>query len=430
VIVRALKKGRLVGGLEKPDFTLYENGEKQEITSFTEIRRKIGSEPEVIKEKEEESTEKPGKRRFFLLYSWIHEPDLQYQKALSYFFNRVYREGDYALVIVENQAFRVTREEQIPRTLARVKSKIDEVTRGAKMERERLLTRVKELFRVFAVQYKEIEEEEIRYPQRYAMDKERKRRLVSQFVTNYKNLWGEYKYKRTQLNVNKLKALAASLKKVNFEKWGLVFYQHDTFPQFNSENFTLEKQDSVRELIEMKKMLYAFSIEMNRPSGSLSVMKEIQQAFIDANATFHLLLSKVSSSRGQLESQYLKIENVYSDWQAIFRNISEATGGEVIDSTKLEESLAQVVEKEDIYYRLTYAPQITEKKVREIKVKIRKKRVKALYHQQVILKKASEITVDNFSFTHPTLKFSLSHYQQLFDGNQLYGELGIKGECG
>ena len=426
VIVRALKKGRLVGSLEKPDFTLYENGEKQEITSFTEIRRKIGSEPEVIKEKEEESTEKPGKRRFFLLYSWIHEPDLQYQKALSYFFNRVYREGDYALVIVENQAFRVTREEQIPRTLARVKSKIDEVTRGAKMERERLLTRVKELFRVFAVQYKEIEEEEIRYPQRYSMDKERKRRLVSQFVTNYKNLWGEYKYKRTQLNVNKLKALAASLKKVNFEKWGLVFYQHDTFPQFNSENFTLEKQDSVRELIEMKKMLYAFSIEMNRPSGSLSVMKEIQQAFIDANATFHLLLSKVSSSRGQLESQYLKIENVYSDWQAIFRNISEATGGEVIDSTKLEESLAQVVEKEDIYYRLTYAPQITEKKVREIKVKIRKKRVKALYHQQVILKKASEITVDNFSFTHPTLKFSLSHYQQLFDGNQLYGELGIK----
>jgi hypothetical protein len=426
VIVRALKKGQLVGGLEKSDFTLYENGQKQEITSFMEIKRKIGSEAEGIVKKEEESAEQPGKKRFFLLYFWIYEPDPRYQDALNYFFNRVYREGDLVLVIVENQSFRVTRKEQIPQTLAQVISEIDEVTRGAKIMHERLLANVKELFRVFAMQYKEIEDEEIRYPQRYSMDKDRKRRLVSQFVTNYKNLWGEYKYKHTQLNIDKLKALAASLKTVNFEKWGLVFYQHDTFPQFNAENFTLEKQDSVKELLEMKKMLYSFSTEMHRPSGSLSVMKEIQETFVDANTTFHLLLSKVSSSPSQIESQYLKIENVYSDWQEIFRKISEATGGEVIDSTKLEESLAQAVEKEDIYYRLTYAPKITEEKVREIKVKIKQKRLKALYPQQVILKKASEITIDNFSFTHPTLQFTLNNYQQLFDGSQLYGELGIK----
>ncbi len=419
VIVRALSKGKLVGNLKKSNFTLYENGEKQEITSFMEIRRKIGKEATEYKEKE--ISEKPGKKRLFLLFFLAYRHVSQYQRILDSFFNRIFQEGDYALLIIENQVFKFTQREQISQTLAQVKTKLNEVSKWQKMEYELLIKRVKDLFRTLEDEFRN---EQRRFSRR-GTESIRKKQLVEQLKKDYKRLWEEYKYKHINLNVDKLKVLAASLKKVNFEKWGVVFYSRDTFPQFNPESFIVGKQESLKNLFELRKFFNTFSSEIKKPSSLTSTITEIQQAFIDANATFHLLLSD-KSSLGQFNSQYLTVDYIYSDWQEAFRNITNSTGGEVIDNNNFERSFAQVVEKEDIYYRLTYTPQITGEKIRKIEIKTKKKRVKLMYNRQVILKKASEISIDNFSFTYPALQFTLNNYQQLYDGNRLYGDIEIK----
>jgi len=412
VIIRALSSGQPVGGLKKSDFTLFENEKKRGITSFLEIRRKVGVED--IDTKKIKAPETPGKKRLFFLYFRISEPEAQYHNALDYFFDRVYREGDYVLMMVKNQVFKITRKHQVNQTLAQVKDSIDKTAKRTKLEKDRLREKMEKLFRDFAKQF--VRNEQGNLPQD---------QLLDHLKLQYKTAWNEYKFKYITLSNNKLKAIAASLKIVDFEKWGLVFYQPDTFPHFNVEMIYPQRIESFRPIAKLRRIFDSFSREMQQPGMSLAFSKDIKQAFIDANATFHLLLSN-PLSMGKLESVYLRMDAVYSDWKRAFKNISEATGGAVIAGKKLADSLKQAAEKEDIYYRLTYSPKISDQTTRKIRVTANDNRLKLLYNRQVTLKKVNEIDIAGFSFSHPVLEFILNHYQQLFDGIRLYGDIEIK----
>lgn len=435
VIVRALRKGNPVSGLQQSDFILYENGREREITSFMEVRRKIGT--EAAKETPaagEEDAERPPKKRFFLLYFWLTDPDPRHNETLDHFFNSVYREGDYALMVIGNQVYKITRKAAIPHVLTRAKAKLDTVTGQGKLERELFLRRLEELLKNFEREFSLTDASDFRGQnnRRALNDPNYKKNLLEQFITNYKRFFDEYRYKNINVNVDKLKGIAQSLKEVNFEKWGLVFFQHDIFPQFDPERFIQEKQLGFGTESDLRRILQSFTQELSKPATSMAILEDIRQAFIGANATFHLLLSNVSIPGEQLHSRYIKTGHVYSDWQEIFRSISRATGGEVIDGKKLDKSLDQAVAKEDIYYRLTYAPQIAGKTLepgeatRDIEVKTQKKRINLVYNRQVKLREPNKIVIDGFSFKFPTLQFTLKNYQQLFDGYQMYGNIQIK----
>lgn len=434
VVVRALRGGQPAAGLPQSVFTLYENEKKQTITSFMEVRRKIGitaksagaggmPEPAPLTEPAEPAepvalAEPPPKRLFFI-YTWISEPGSLCPEALDDFFQQIYREGDYALIIVKDQAFKITRADEIPTNLPQIKNKIEENARQTKKESDQMREKADALLRDFEVQFKTLERQS---PGNQKMLEESKRVLVDRLTTGYRALWDEYKYKNVYLNTEKLKAIASSLKTVNLQKWGLVFYQRETFPQFNPESIFIERNESFDNLMELRTLFETLSREMKTPSFSVVQLEGVRQAFIDANATFHLLLFEKHTT-GQ-PGRYITDDYIHSDWQIAFKSISEATGGGVIDSDKLRESLRQTVEKEDIYYRLTYAPKITaDNNAREIEVKAAEKSLHLLYNREVILQKANEITIDNFSFTYPILEFTLDHYQQLFDGRQLYGDI-------
>lgn len=438
VIVRAMRKGKPVSGLQQSDFVLYENGREREITSFMEVRRKIGAEPvEAAEETAAAGDEDAGrtpKKRFFLLYFWLTNPDPRHNETLDHFFNSVYREGDYALIVIGNQVYKITRKQAVPRVLGRVKAKLDAVTGQGKLERELFLRRLEELLKNFEREFALTDASDFRGQdsRRALNDPDYKKNLLEQFITNYKRFFDEYRYKNINVNVDKLKGIAQSLKAVNFEKWGLVFFQHDIFPQFDPERFIQEKQLGFGTESDLRRILQSFTRELSKPATSMAILEDIRQAFIGANATFHLLLSNVSIPGEQLHSRFIKTGHVYSDWQEIFRSISQATGGEVIDGKKPDKSLDQAVDKEDIYYRLTYAPQIAGKTLepgeafRDIEVKTPKKRINLVYNRQVKLREPNKIAIDDFSFTFPTLQFTLKNYQQLFDGYQMYGNIRVK----
>jgi hypothetical protein len=424
LIVRALKKGKPVGDLKIEDFSLFENGQERKITSFMEIRRRIGTKAPVIDKSGESKTS--DTRRLFLFYFWLYNPEPEHTETLDYFFKNIFRDGDYALLIIENQVFKITKGEDIQNTLTQVKTMLDQMTQRAKLEHDTMELRVERLFRDFEEKFRSIEHNpklEGLVPARPGPSP--RSTFLNQFVEGYKRLWDEYRYKRINLNVGKLKRIAESIKRTNFEKWGLVFYQHDTFPQFDPQTLIQEKQQSFGNDRELRKMADSISREINRPAGSLAIIQGIKEVFIGANATFHLLLTDVPT-QDPMNSRYLKMGHVYSDWKEMFRTVSEATGGKVMDGKKLNVSLAQAMEKEDIYYRLTYAPEITDKKARKIEIKCKKKKLKIQYDPNVSVEKVGKIIVDNFSYDHPTLQFSLRNYQQLFDGNWMYGDMAVK----
>ncbi|MCP5046986.1 MAG: hypothetical protein GY940_07420 [bacterium] len=415
MVLRALRKGQPVGGLSKSDFTLYENGKPTPITSLTEVRRHVGLNSGKEPPAEETGTAGiPKPKRLFLLHFWLSEADPHVDEALDFFFNRVYREGDYVLLTLKNKVFTVTRGSQVPDALALVKTGIKEITLQAKLERDRLADRLETMFRDF--------EEEFRRNEDIANDQGA---LMNRIIAQYKSTWAEYKNKNITLNGNILKNIAASLKYLDFEKWGIVFYQHDTFPQWIPESIRARDPRTEKHLEELKREIRFTGREMARTYLAPGFIRDVQQAFIDANSTFHLMLSSIRTY-GKLESIYLRHGNVHSDWKQAFRDISLATGGEVIDDNVLKLSLGKVVEKEDIYYRLTFSPGPGKSRVRDIKIKSGDKTLKLFYHRKARFSQVGEVTIENVSFTHPDLEFTLRNYRQFFDGTRLHGDLDLK----
>ena len=105
MLVRVMKDGRPLAGLKKGDFTLLENGRKQDINGFVEVHRSIA--PAEAKEKPlAEQKQRPG--RLFLLFFWIHDPRISVDEVLSYFFNSIYRDGDRVILADQRQSLAIS----------------------------------------------------------------------------------------------------------------------------------------------------------------------------------------------------------------------------------------------------------------------------------------------------------------------------------
>lgn len=420
VILRAMRKGELVSGLNASDFTLFENGQPVTITSFQEVKRKVGVHGgtlggELQQDKANADAE-PKRKRLFFFYFWVNEPELKIPGTLDFFFKNVYREGDYVLMMVRDRVHKITRPQQVAETLAAVKLDISNTARNIKLRKDRLVNYLEEMFRDFNEQFHDNERQS---------DDRAQEVLISRTVAKYIAAWNQYRHEYILFNNRVLKAIAASLKTVDMEKWGLVFYQHDTFPILNMESLYPQREDSYVHIYDLRREIRKYDGEMRRADRAPQFLRELQQEFIEANTTMHLLLSP-GRTQGNMASIYMKHSYVHSDWQEAFRNISEATGGEIIDSGEFHKSLNQALEKEDIYYRLTYAPPKSSELQRKIRIKAKDKKLDLEYHQKIRLPNLGEIAIEHFSYQHPELAFTLKNYRQFFDGRKLYGDIGIK----
>ena len=122
---------------------------------------------------------------------------------------------------------------------------------------------------------------------------------------------------------------------------------------------------------------------------------------------------------------YLEYKAAFTDWQRAFRDISQATGGSIIEGNNLQESLVQAAAREDVFYRLTYAPGTIKDEDRTIRIQTKLRDIKLQYHQ-VSVSTADKIAIDQLSFSHPLLEFTLKNYRQFSDGTNLYGDIEVK----
>lgn len=351
LIVRALKDGKPLGGLKISDFTLMENGKQKIITSLTEIRRKIGEkqpEPELSPEtpREEKHEFKPPKRRLFLLYFWISERELKYRDALDYFFDKVYGNGDTALLVVKDRVFEITRPEDITPALTWLNKIVIGRTMDFQADTRHTLRLVGRLFSEYL---------ETLHNRRPEIEKLRLLRGQIEFHLNAS--WQEFQYKHLISNSQKLLALADELKHVDIEKWGMIFYQKNVFPHFDLHKVShnLAKEGMESETMKMKKLITFFKMKTKIPNHSFFNLEKIEQAFVNGDTTFHVLWMS-SKNMMRIESPMFDMEEVYAGWMETFKGISKVTGGEVLNANKLKKTLEKLVEREDIYYRLTYAP--------------------------------------------------------------------------
>ncbi|MCP5102419.1 MAG: hypothetical protein GY950_03520 [bacterium] len=387
LIVRALRAGKPVGGLEKSDFTLRENGKQLKITSFTEVRRKIGEKKTLNIAPETENTMgqreiKRPKTRLFLLYFWIAERELKYREALDYFFEKVYSDGDIVLMVIKNKAFEIRNRDQIAGALKDLNTEIKKASVDLQSGTRSTVRYVEDLYRQY------IDELKKTYP-----DINKLERLRSQIGFHLDAAWQEFQYKNLISNNRQLLHLADALKDVDLEKWGMVFYQENVFPHFDMVKIdgTLRRDGYENEVMKMKQFMMNFRMKTRLPNFSFFNMEKIKQAFVNGETTFHVLWMNTKKTL-EMESAVFEVQDVFSGWMETFKGISRVTGGEVIRANKLKETLEKVVDREDIFYRITYKPALVkdEKEKREITVKVRGDGLKVFHLKRVAFEKAPQ----------------------------------------
>jgi hypothetical protein len=411
--VRALRKGKPVGDLKAGDFILTENGKRLNITSFTEIRRKIGTRDDIELE-ENEDTPKSKKRRFFLLYFWIQERHVKYRESLDYFFENIFREGDMVIFAINNKAIKVTKLEEVPNAIDELEKEVQINSETWKRWIEETVRRQQNAFNV----YLEELQERIPNPQKL----ETYRGIIAAEI---QSTWTQYRYKYLSSNTAKLYALADSLKSFPIEKWGIVYFQHTPFPLFDSAKVDVAITRYSRfEAIKMAQLLHPYVLKTKMPPAPQTHIKPIQQAFISANSTFHLLLPNVRT-RLDIISDHIKLNDVYSGWQDTFREITLATGGEIIIGNLLKTSLQKAVDREDIFYRFTYRPHILDKEKRKIKINSTVKGLKIFHVSKVKVTKPKYIQLSDVSFKDSILSVTVKNYHFVGIEDQQMGDVQL-----
>ena len=442
VVVRAFRNGKPVSGLNESDFTLYENGTKKKVASFLEVRRKIGMAPqgENTSEADTTSTAKktPPLKRLFFFYLRISGSGTGYRELLDTFFKDIYRPGDVVLLNVQSKVFKITNKEEADRTLPVVMKKLVSLAEFAKLEHQRRVMEAQKIFKTFEEEIRQMETRHMTTRQRYAdgLAEEKPKGefqgyspeelFARDLEVAYRQLWGEYRFRNIHMDTGKLKAIAASLKRVKMQKWGIVYYQTDRFPQFNPESLVTDSHYSMTQVKVLENLLQRLREDMSKPLIAADIFDEVRQAFVDANATFHLLLSEPPVKETPVQTQHIRVARIHSDWEQAFNNISSATGGEVVENKSPAESLARFAESEDIYYRLTYAPDKDGGFTRKINIKTADKSLVLQFNSTVTLEAANELAIEGFSFQHPSLSFTIKNYRTLFDGSQLAGDVDVK----
>lgn len=382
LVVRVMRDGAPVGGLSKGDFHLFENGKEKEINGFFEKRRRIGN---LHEELSISSADLP--KRVFLFYFWSRERLRKIQRqALDYFFDNFFRPGDEAYIYGLNAPVVIRNPES-------AKDSVKIFFKQMNKTRTRFTSEIQA--RYMSQLTAEYQEETLyHYYEMFRMPSPDAAILHNQYHFSQVSPSDSSNNRYIMQNMSNLKVLARNLKPIQKEKWAFVFLTLDPL---------------------IRKGEWVFSA--GQPGG----IAEVQEEFVQSQATFNLLLfnSSLLQMTKELIMPVFAIPMTGDNISDAFSKISRATGGEVSSGTRFEKSLDRSSEKEDVYYILTYSPD--DGPVQESKIDIRTdvKGARVLHKSRISLAEIRGISIDHVSFHKSQLSLTVNGYERSpFQGNE------------
>ena len=364
VPVRVYYKGELVDNLKKEDFKLYENGIAKAINGFNIIRKKM-------KVEVSEKISAPPPRYFMLIFN-ITDLNKKLSNSIDYVFKKILRKGDKVLVLANSKTefFENYKKEG-------EQEKVVEL-----LKKEGITARVRAMSYVNDINNK------IRgLRQILKARKENFSRVdLPRFLDEYITLWKEYHTQFLNPDRRKYYKLAEFLQKIPLEKWVINFYQIEMFPKLKSGGFVhrniwnrISEFESSKDPYwhamarNLRKKLRDIDKALNAPI--VFPAEEISRLFYNARATFHSLFIPSIQKDVYRDVTYQRIT---TDIENAMRKISEKTGGSLLFSGNVKDSLQKVVQKEDILYILTYAPREPDN-IGKVKLKVSNPEYKLVY---------------------------------------------------
>jgi hypothetical protein len=370
---------RPVGGLKKDDFRIQEGKAVIPINGFVEIRRKI-------------AVPATASRRLFVLIYNVGDTRKELEKSVDVFFEKICRPGDRLMVMTNHFVFN----DHVVSDFALEKEKIKNMLRlEIGSLRIRLMQTESKLGMLVGSLKKEIEGEfqSAKNPMGLSESelKDQNRsvwnwyRTFQRFYSQYLQIFRIYRDEYLTLDVSQYARMSDYLEKQDEEKYALVFYQQGVFPFFKTQSYLqrlkeklmtwLMLGDSNQEM-QIDKLLMDAQRELEAPSAVSE--NEIAKLFLNSGATFHTLLMMPTFFRDLEDLEY---QNVAVGSENIVEKLTEMTNGVLASFSKYESFFRQVEQKENVYYRITYAPADGTENT-PVKVVLRDKKIRAVYDNQ------------------------------------------------
>jgi hypothetical protein len=414
VPVRVIHKGQVVKGLIKENFEIYENGVKQEITSFKIISRKMSAYKEEAKAKK--------KKRLFILIFNVFDYNEAIEEGIDYFFQNIFHKEDRLFILTENRIINIEMGKDLSTAVLNLKKTLKEYklisSQSTLQALKNLNDEAEKLLNVLQ--------------QSGGVGISSPSQALLRYCDNYQRIWLEYKKKYITPDVDRYRSLINRIKMFEGEKWAICFQQREIFPRLKSAgrldneirnwlSSQVDSQDQVwSQLIQTRQVELQRSFDISESFPSVT----LRDLFIEANATFHLILLK---SFRHVLSQDFELMEVSQDYEDCLKKISSSTGGSYHFLNKVPEALQEAANSEDYYYLLVYSPKEDRpEKKREIEVKVKKSGVDIIYLKHVPRKEAPPITITNFEAGQKAIKFLLINYKMTETKEKLMGAAEVK----
>lgn len=396
VPVRVLRNGRAVRDLIQSDFELYENGIPQQITAFEIVSRKIST-PKRIRP--DDLTIPPQPRLFILIFN-IFDYNDYVGEGIDYFFNYVFQPGDRFIILTEDRLLNI----EIGRSLPGMIQDLKETLRQYKLISTNEIDRA----------YRELRFE----ANRINSDASNLRVDGDQFLRfleGYLRIWKIYKSQFISPNTDLYQSIISRVKQIQGDKWAICFQQRELFPRIKKWGSIDRK---IQNLLErdpnapLSHLIKAKHLELERSLDYTATFPAdvLQNLFLGANVTFHLILLK---SRRDLLSDAFELEEVAQDYEECFKEISRSTGGYTTFSNNVTEAIQAATEVEDFHYLLVYSPkEDIADQTRKIKVNVKKKGVKVIHLKNIQKQMVRPITISDFKSEAKAISFAINDYDQ------------------
>jgi hypothetical protein len=429
VPVRVFYKGRAVDDLKKSDFKLYEGKERQEIHGFYKVKKKIKiKDPKLLL---------PS--RYFVLVFRITEYNDALKKGLDYVFRDILKRNDQLLVFVNDKTLFIKNLLDKEQAFSLIDKTLREESARSRHLMTKYLLKIKWLLEDVKLKIGAISFGADLIPVDQAND-------LLNFLNKYLITWKEYKNRYLVPDMDNYYNFARFLEKIRMEKWVISFYQIELFPKLQlSGDFRRMIDRSVQAWLmgRSEDMAYARKItaQLHLVDRELNAAEnfpagEISKLFFKVGATFHSILMTVHREANVRD---LEFKSLSTDIENSLREITAKTGGELMTTNNLEKALSKVVEKEDICYMLTYAPENPGKRGK-ISVELgnrdyRKydviydRNMREDYIREYLAKKnAGQPTVElsEIKFKEKKLSFRIGGFLMKKTGKEKIGKLGVR----
>jgi len=351
--VRVFYKNKPVKGLKKKDFKLFLDGEEWKINGFYQVRKKL---------KSQSIDQAP--RLFVLVFNVSSPVGSDLERAVQVFFTRVVRPKDRLMVLTNNIFLRDHPVEDAGQEMKKLKKILDIESKRVQFK----LLSLESSLRYIASNLKfELQDSGRRNPGN----------AIRRFIDDYQNYYNEFKDVFFNPPEAQYLKVAEYLQAQQMEKWVLHFFEIPMFPRLKISGGTLYK--AIEAYYKGRRLpnpiIYDIGPQLTKP-GELDKIRNIGNVFFSTGATFHTLLLKNSPAKFFEEYEY---KPVTVDSEHIFRQVTQMTYGEVMQTNNMEKFVKTVSGREDVYYALTYVPK-KDKKKSKVKVTVSgKKKYRTVY---------------------------------------------------